>query len=385
MIGPVNPEHLQQAIDEHAIVSVTDAAGNIIYANQKFADISGYSLSELVGKNHRILKSGIHPSSFYHQMWDALLSGETWHGEVSNRRKNGEYYWVRASIVPILDPNGLPVQYISIRTDITDVKQAEAKLHETNAELEKYREFSEYELDVARELMQRMIHQSSSQVKNAELWIQSATKLSGDLVITQNYFNERSYILLADAMGHGLQAALPLIPIVQTFAKMAQDGFTVSAMIREMNRAVSDFMPVGRFVAITLLSVDCTNRLIHVWNGGNPPALLVNSAGDVIHQFTSRHLALGIIRDNGFDSTFDSTTESFHWNEECWLTLHSDGLADAQNVQGEAFGEDRIITALKGSNPHQSVKNAILEHLGNRDAGDDISIATIRLHGSLPT
>ncbi len=128
MIKHVNLELIAAVLDEHAIVSITDAAGNITYVNEKFIDISGYTRDELIGKNHRILKSGIHPPEFYQQMWDTLSSGRTWHGEVCNRRKSGTKYWVRSSIKPVLDSNGLPVQYISIRTDITDVKQTETQL-----------------------------------------------------------------------------------------------------------------------------------------------------------------------------------------------------------------------------------------------------------------
>lgn len=128
MLHYVKPDLLAAALDEHAIVSITDAAGNITYVNQKFIDISGYTLPELIGKNHRMLKSGIHSPEFYRQMWDTLLSGKTWHGEVCNRSKNGELYWVSATVKPTFDSNGLPVQYISIRTDITDVKKSENQL-----------------------------------------------------------------------------------------------------------------------------------------------------------------------------------------------------------------------------------------------------------------
>ena len=364
-------EHLGAALDEHAIVSVTDAAGNIIYANQKFIDIAGYSLPELLGKNHRILKSGVHPTSFYKQMWDTLLSGKTWHGEVCNQRKNGEHYWVRASVKPILDVNGLPVQYISIRTDITEI-------HKINAELETYREISEYEMDIARKLMGHMIQKSLSEIKDVELWSQSAAKMSGDLVITQNYQNERSYLLLADAMGHGLPAALPLMPVSQVFSAMACDGFTISAIVREMNSKIKELIPTGNFVAVTLLSIDHGNRIIEIWNGGNPPVLLLNEAGEVTREFTSHHLALGILSNDAFDSS----TELISWNQKGWLTLYSDGLSDAQNDQGMDFGEESIISFLRGNkNPHQSLKDAVLRHLAGRDANDDISIATLTLHG----
>lgn len=113
------------ALNEHAIVSITDASGTITFVNDKFVEISGYSESELLGHNHRLLKSGIHPAEFYQAMWDTLVSGKTWHGEVCNRRKNGTLYWVRATIIPQLDENGLSLRYISIRTDVSELKQTQ--------------------------------------------------------------------------------------------------------------------------------------------------------------------------------------------------------------------------------------------------------------------
>jgi len=121
-------ERQQLALDTHAIVSVTDPSGKIIYINDKFCDISGYRRDELMGANHRIVKSGEHPPEFFESMWFAISSGKVWHGKICNRRKDGNLYWVETSIVPFLDSNGLPYQYIGIRTDITHIIEAEQRL-----------------------------------------------------------------------------------------------------------------------------------------------------------------------------------------------------------------------------------------------------------------
>ncbi|MEB0139223.1 MULTISPECIES: response regulator [unclassified Undibacterium] len=113
-------EKQQFALDQHAIVSITDAHGMLIYANEKFCRISEYSAAELVGQNHRIVNSGFHSAEFFADMWGRIAGGEVWHGEIRNASKSGVLYWTNATIVPFLDTDGKPYQYISIRTNITE-------------------------------------------------------------------------------------------------------------------------------------------------------------------------------------------------------------------------------------------------------------------------
>ncbi|TIC83409.1 PAS domain-containing hybrid sensor histidine kinase/response regulator [Crenobacter intestini] len=116
---------LWRALDAHAIVSVTDLAGNILEVNDKFCEVSGYPREALIGRNHRLLKSGVHDAAFYQAMWATISAGESWQGEVCNRRLDGSLYWVRSTITPIPGADGLPERYISIRTDITPLYEAE--------------------------------------------------------------------------------------------------------------------------------------------------------------------------------------------------------------------------------------------------------------------
>lgn len=125
-------EDVLRTLDDHAIVSIANAAGDIIYVNSKFCDVSGYSEAELLGKNHRVIKSGIHTTDFYHEMWSRIRSGKRWHGEICNTRKDGSHYWVESTISPVMDEQGQVVQYISIRTDITAIKEAEEALEAQN-------------------------------------------------------------------------------------------------------------------------------------------------------------------------------------------------------------------------------------------------------------
>lgn len=111
------------ALDQHAIVSRADIRGRITHVNDKFVEISGYSRDELIGKNYCILDSGKHSPKFFKEMWRTISSGKTWQGEICNKSKAGDFYWVQCTIIPKFDEKGKLLEYLSIRTDVTQIKQ----------------------------------------------------------------------------------------------------------------------------------------------------------------------------------------------------------------------------------------------------------------------
>ena len=206
-----------------------------------------------------------------------------------------------------------------------------------------------------------------------------AETFSGDLVGLLHAPSDILYVMLADAAGHGLAAALSALPTTQVFYGMAAKGFPLSSIAEELNRKLKAIMPPDRFVAAILAAVDVNNGTIEIWNGGLPDALFVTPGGEVKMRWPSRHPPLGVMT----EGLFSGRTETVAFTDAGDLLLGSDGLFEVENAQGGWLGAEGVVRLLgKGADRalrFQRLREGVDALLGGRPAGDDITCMMVAL------
>ena len=251
-------------------------------------------------------------------------------------------------------------------------RQMEAQNNELNA----YFELSEEENRAARDMMKRLLPIQTEHGAVLRTWNSPAFKFSGDIVMAERSPDGSLKILLADGVGHGLTAALNVLPLGRAFQAMAQKGFGLHALVTELNHTIRRDLPSHRFVAATLISIDCIEDRIEVWNGGNPPCLMFDADGTIVKSWSSRHLPLGVLP----SEEIDAHPEFEPFRADTQIFVCSDGLSEAACNQGKQFGENGIKAAVAAIVPEQrfeAIKIAVVEHLAGQSATDDITYALI--------
>ncbi|TAJ79866.1 MAG: hypothetical protein EPO42_05360 [Gallionellaceae bacterium] len=246
----------------------------------------------------------------------------------------------------------------------------------TVAELEKYHERAEEDQRVGGFIMARITEMP--ELPDVQRYMRPVEHLSGDILIAAEGPDGAVHVLLADATGHGLSAAVNVLPLCQTFYDLTEKGFSLGEIANELNRLVNKLMPADRFVSAALASIHHPSRIIEIWNGGIPPLVLLDRTGHVIRRWTSDNLPLGILS----DENFSAKTEAFQYREDCQLCLFSDGLVEAATPHGIAFGETRLFELL-GEAAYENRLHALVagveKHLQGASAHDDISLAIINI------
>jgi len=216
---------LERIISQHSILTVTDEKGIIIYVNKKFCDISKYSEDELIGQNHRILKSGEHSSDFYDTLWNTISNGKTWVGELKNRAKDNSFYWVKTTIIPIFNSKNIIQNYIALRTDITKEKEMLKNLETTENNL----------MSKNKDLLTSIEVKSTELLKNERLTTigTMASRIAHDLKNPLTIIHTYSDMLTPEIISK-------LTP------KDKEKWFRIQTSISDMNRIIEDVLDFAK-------------------------------------------------------------------------------------------------------------------------------------------
>ncbi len=251
-------------------------------------------------------------------------------------------------------------------------------------ELATYQAKAEEEKVLGNVLIERMTRASDLSDEYLDSWLLPAERMNGDLVAAYRGGDDRLYVMVADATGHGLLAAMMEIPVSQTFYHMTSRGYSLSRIVTSMNSQLRVLMPRDRFVAATLIMVDARNRLIEIWNGSAPDALFVDKERNIVHRFESNAAPLGVVP----EESFEPQTQIYQWQTGGELLVCSDGAIDALNYAGQPFGEERLAESLACRQDQSvclSVAEALQEYLQGQPAQDDISVISVRCSCGSPS
>ncbi len=376
----INSLRRVQAISDNVIDAIitTDEHGTIVSVNQSTERIFGWTASELIGQNVSILMPQSARESHGHSIHNyssekpsRILGAER---ELEALHKDGHLFPATVAITQIFLDNQRMI--IGVIRDISERRRTEQKLRENARQLQDYYDQTQTEQQLALRLMEKQLHRSGLQDPRLRYKVIPAENFSGDIVAAARSPEGSFYALLADATGHGLTAAISVLPVLALFYRMTKLNRTVREIILEFNQQLKESMPVGRFVAVTLVSLDEERKEGQIWVGGTPEAFVLDRWGRVSMTFPSENLPLGIV---GNDSLTAHPT-SFRWQPEDQLMLCSDGLVEATDQHGEQFGTQRLIAAAANISPAErfaKVETALSAHLQGSVASDDISLMMI--------
>lgn len=369
-----------QAISDNVLDAIvtTDESGLIVSVNQSTERIFGWAATELIGQNVGILMPiearEAHASSVnaYAEGKPSRIFGQE--REILALHKDGHRFPATIAISQVILDNQRML--IGVIRDITERIQTEHKLRDNARQLQNYYDQTQAEQQLALRLMEKQLHRSGLRDRCLRYKVIPAEHFSGDIVAAARSTDGRFYALLADATGHGLAAAISVLPVLALFYRMTKLSRSVQEIVLELNQQLKESMPVGRFVAVTLICLDEAARKGEIWVGGTPEAFLFDRWGRVAQTFPSANLPLGIVS----SAELGGLPASFTWDSESQLALCSDGLLEATNPANEQFGSLGLTNAAANTSPADrfaKIETALQTHQRGCPASDDVSLMLI--------
>lgn len=273
----------------------------------------------------------------------------------------------------IIKPVNLSLLALKVRALVNSVR-LQRLVSTQKIELEKFKIEAEREEAVAKFTYEYLVSQNSQRIKGVTQFLQPCSSFSGDIAISRVSPSGDVFFILADATGHGLSAAITIMPVVTVFNSMVTKGFHLQQIVTEINRKLVNDTPDDRFVAAIVVECNFTKKEIYVWNGSMPSAYWINQR-EIVETFSSQHMALGILAAD----SFDADVVVYPMPETGFLIIYSDGLIEQENIAGEQFTSAKLQDLLTSVNddPIASILPVFEEHARGVPYSDDVSLCTL--------
>ncbi|MCE2596900.1 fused response regulator/phosphatase [Motilimonas cestriensis] len=273
-----------------------------------------------------------------------------------------------------LKPVNMDLLWLKMKKSVHQ-RRLEKLNNEQREALNQWRDAELQEQALARHLIGAMFAKIRSDVDAIHYWVKPSSQFSGDSVINCQGVDGSDYVMLADAMGHGLTAAVSLMPVVPIFKAMAEKALPLSNIVFEINSKLTRLLPQDRFVAVIILHIQPASKIIDIWNGSMPPVLVLDENGQLVKQLDSDNMALGILP----DTLFSVHPERIELRDNQRIIMFSDGVIETLSNNGELLSQEALIPLLNmPGNPLDGVKKYF--NVDCPPASDDISIVQINTH-----
>lgn len=276
----------------------------------------------------------------------------------------------------IIKPVNLSLLALKVEALIKSVKMQQIIALQKEA-LEQFKQDAEREEQIAKFTYEYLVKQNSFEYEGIQTWLQSSVAFSGDMVLARKSPGGILYFVMVDATGHGLSAAITIMPLVTIFNTKVSQGFHLQQIATELNRKLVTDTPDDKFVAAILIEINPYTKELSVWNGGMPSVYLVDN-NQIIDEFRSEHMSLGILDDD----MFDATIKTINLPESGVLYACSDGIIEQVNEKGEEFGIESIKGVLCNERPDAiipALREKLLQHSNSVHFTDDVTLGVIHL------
>jgi PAS domain S-box-containing protein len=326
-------DQLARVVEQTAdSIQITDSRGIIEYVNPAFEKISGYSLGEVLGRKPSVLKSGQHDAEFYRDLWGKLISGDSFHGTIINRKKSGELFWSEQTITPIKDEAGAVTHFVSVMKDMTALRKKQEQ---------------QFHMAMARELQQRYYNTTVS-LPGFDIAAAAfpADETGGDYFDFIPQLDGSLYIVVADIAGHGFGSALVMAEVRASLRAYATILPDISSLLKCVNRSLGATLGGNRFVTMFLGRIDPQKRSLEYASCGHESGYLLRDFGDITTVLASTAPPLGLPPElfRNQESYPACVTPLEHGDT---ILLLTDGITESADVDGAEFGAEGALKFIR--------------------------------------